>query len=50
MSQNAELLKSLRIDRSAPPPRAARRTLWIALAVAGAVVLALAAGDRKSVV
>ncbi|WP_240095527.1 efflux RND transporter periplasmic adaptor subunit [Thermomonas flagellata] len=44
MPQNADLLKSLRIDRSAPPPRAARRPLWIALAVAGAVVLALAAG------
>lgn len=44
MTSNADLLNSLKIDRSAPPPRASRRRLWIALAVAGAVVLALAAG------
>ena len=40
---NSDLLKELRIDRSAPPPVASRRPLWIALAVAaGVVVLALA--------
>lgn len=44
MTSNADLLHSLKIDRSAPPPRASRRRLWIALAVAGVVVLALAAG------
>lgn len=34
----SDLLRELRIDRSAPPP-ASRRTLWIALAAAAAVVL-----------
>ncbi|MFD0738853.1 efflux RND transporter periplasmic adaptor subunit [Lysobacter koreensis] len=42
MNNSADLLKELRIDRSAPPP-ASRRGLWIALAAAAAVlVLALA--------
>ncbi|WP_240125553.1 efflux RND transporter periplasmic adaptor subunit [Thermomonas alba] len=44
MTSNADLLNSLKIDRSAPPPRASRRPLWIALAVAGALVLTLATG------
>ena len=33
MSTNADLLKSLKIDRSAPPPPASRKGLWIALAI-----------------
>ena len=42
MNNSADLLKELRIDRSAPPPPTSRRGLWTALAiVAGAVVLAL---------
>ncbi|MFZ5607124.1 MAG: efflux RND transporter periplasmic adaptor subunit [Pseudomonadota bacterium] len=44
MPSNADLLHSLKIDRAAPPPPPSRKGLWIALAVAGAVVLALAAG------
>ncbi|HWS77036.1 MAG TPA: efflux RND transporter periplasmic adaptor subunit [Thermomonas sp.] len=40
MSTNAELLKSLKIDRSAPPPRESRKGLWIALAVAAVLLLA----------
>ena len=40
MSSNADLLKSLKIDRNAAPPPAPRRGLWIGLAVAGAVLLA----------
>ena len=38
MANSADLLKELRIDRSAPPPPS-RRGLWIALAIAVAVVL-----------
>ena len=44
MNSNADLLKELRIDRSArqaPPPR---RGLWIGVAIAAAVVLLLALG------
>lgn len=41
MNAPAELLKSLRIDRNAPPPTS-RGALWIGLAVAAAVLLALA--------
>ena len=33
MNTNAELLKSLKIDRSAPPPPPSRKPLWIALGV-----------------
>ncbi|GAB3104603.1 efflux RND transporter periplasmic adaptor subunit [Lysobacter terrae] len=41
---NSDLLKELRIDRSAPPPAPSRTGLWIGLGVAGAVlVLALVA-------
>ena len=41
---NADLLKELRIDRSAPPPAPSRTGLWIGLGIALAVVvLALAA-------
>jgi len=44
MSTSADLLKELRIDRSAPPPSPSRRGLWITLAIAaGVIVLALAA-------
>src|SRR6478609_4999683 len=32
-SSSADLLKELRIDRSAPPPPTSRRGLWITLAV-----------------
>ena len=39
MSSNADLLKSLKIDRNAAPPPAPRTGLWIGLAVAGAVLL-----------
>jgi RND family efflux transporter MFP subunit len=39
MSSNADLLKSLKIDRSAPPPPTSRKGLWIALAAVAALVL-----------
>jgi RND family efflux transporter MFP subunit len=42
MNSPADLLKELRIDRSAPPPSPPRRGLWIALA--GVAVLLLVAG------
>ena len=44
MNSSADLLKSLKIDRSTPPPPASRKGLWIGLAVAGVVVLLGAAG------
>ena len=44
MNSSADLLKSLKIDRSAPPPPTSRKGLWIGLAVAGAVVVLGAAG------
>ncbi|HOU66741.1 MAG TPA: efflux RND transporter periplasmic adaptor subunit, partial [Thermomonas sp.] len=39
MNSSADLLKSLKIDRSAPPPPTSRKGLWIGLGVAAAVVL-----------
>ncbi len=39
MNASADLLKELRIDRSAPPPAPPRRGLWIGLAVVAAVSL-----------
>lgn len=42
MNNSADLLKELRIDRSAPPPPPSRRGLWIALgSVAALLVIAL---------
>ncbi len=43
MNTNADLLKELRIDRSAAPPPS-RKGLWIGLAIAAAVLLVLALG------
>ena len=43
MNTNADLLKELRIDRSAPP-RPARRGLWIGLGIAALLLVLLAAG------
>ena len=43
MNSSADLLKSLKIDRSAPPPPGSRKGLWIALAaIATLLVLAIA--------
>jgi RND family efflux transporter MFP subunit len=39
MNSPADLLKELRIDRSAPPPPAPRRGLWIALSLVAAVLV-----------
>ena len=39
MNSSADLLKELRIDRSAPPPAPSRRGLWIGAAVVAVVVL-----------
>jgi RND family efflux transporter MFP subunit len=39
MNSPADLLKELRIDRSAPPPPTSRRGLWIALAIVIALLL-----------
>ena len=44
MNTSADLLKSLKIDRSAPPPPASRKGLWIALAVVAALLLLAIAG------
>ncbi len=40
MSTNADLLKSLKIDRSTPPPPESRKGLWIGLAIAKCLRLA----------
>ena len=45
MNSSADLLKSLKIDRSAPPP-ASHKGLWIGLGVAAVVVLFI--GARRS--
>ena len=39
MNTSADLLKSLKIDRNAPPPQASRTGLWLALGAAGALLL-----------
>lgn len=44
MTAQTDLLKELRIDRSAPPPAPSRRGLWIAVAIAAAVALLALAG------
>ncbi|MFC5579188.1 efflux RND transporter periplasmic adaptor subunit [Lysobacter niabensis] len=36
---NSDLLKELRIDRSAPPPAPSRTGLWIGLGIAGAIIV-----------
>ena len=42
MNSNADLLKSLKIDRNAAPPPESRKGLWIGLAVFAVIVLAAA--------
>ena len=44
MTAQADLLKELRIDRSAPPPPPSRQRFWIVLAIAVAVLLLALAG------
>ena len=44
MTAQTDLLKELRIDRSAPPPALSRRGLWIALAIVATVLLLALAG------
>ena len=51
MNASAELLKELRIDRSAPPPRGpapSRRWLWIVIGLVLALLLALGVGALLS--
>lgn len=43
VTSNADLLHELRIDRNAPPPRS-RKGVWIAFAIAAALLIAAAAG------
>ena len=54
MNSSSDLLKSLKIDRSAPPPPTSHKGLWIGLGVAAVVVLGaggawLALGRDKGV-
>ena len=44
MASSADLLKQLRIDRAAPPPPTSRRSLWIALAIVGTLLVLGAIG------
>src|SRR5687768_3390130 len=44
MNNSADLLKELRIDRSAPPPPPNRRALWIGLGIAAGVLALGGAG------
>jgi RND family efflux transporter MFP subunit len=44
MNNSADLLKELRIDRSAPPPAPSRRGLWIGLGAAAGVLVLAGAG------
>ncbi len=43
-TSNADLLKSLKIDRNAPPPPSSKRGLWIGLAVVAALLVLAIAG------
>jgi RND family efflux transporter MFP subunit len=44
MTANADLLRSLKIDRSAPPPRESMRGAWVTLAVVAVLLLLALAG------
>ncbi|RZA21902.1 MAG: efflux RND transporter periplasmic adaptor subunit [Lysobacteraceae bacterium] len=46
MTNSADLLSSLKIDRNAPPPQESRKGLWIALAAVAALLLLGVAGWR----
>jgi RND family efflux transporter MFP subunit len=44
MNTSADLLKELRIDRSAPPPASSKRGLWLALAIGAGVLVVVLVG------